>query len=193
MKRTFCLIEVDRVCYVRGDRGGLVTRFSNSVYLDGERHRNAHLVQLAGECDCLRSTPTVPVDNDCGSLFLERRQNAIVVGIEEADNLMKGLSPMMVPIHFCVDGRVTVAKICGKLHFRVLGVIPADKASDKPNNDHVPDAGVSYRRTHLPNRHFLAVRDTRCQKNHCGQNNESGELPMPTVLQCGFSRSTLAC
>src|ERR1700733_2879150 len=43
MKRTFCLIEIDRACYVRGELGGFVTRFSNRVYLDGERDRNAHL------------------------------------------------------------------------------------------------------------------------------------------------------
>ena len=44
MKRTFCLIEVDRGCHVRGDGGGLVSRFSNRVYLDGKRHRNTHPV-----------------------------------------------------------------------------------------------------------------------------------------------------
>src|SRR5260370_14598571 len=98
MKRTFCLIEVDCACYVRGDSRGLVTRFRNRVYLDGERHGNAHLVQLMGECDCLRSTPTVPVDNDCGSLFLEGVRKANVVGIEEAHNPVKHLSPMMVAI-----------------------------------------------------------------------------------------------
>src|ERR1700730_13354234 len=97
-----------------------------------------------GECDRLRSTPTVPVEDHRGSLFLNGRQNAIVVGIKETDNLMKGLSPMMVSIHFRMDSGVTVAKICGKLHFGVLCVVTADKASDKPNNDHVPHGGVSY-------------------------------------------------
>ena len=62
-----------------------------------------------------------------------------MVGIQEADNLLKGRSPMMVPIHFCVDCGVAVAKICGELHLGVLGVIPADKAADKPNDDNVPD------------------------------------------------------
>src|SRR5271168_4359707 len=149
MQRTFCLIEIDRACYVRGELGGLVTRFSNSVYLDGERDGNAHLPQLTGECNCLRSTPTVPVDDNCRSLFLEGREDAVVVGIEEAHDLTEGLSTMVIPEHFRMDEGVTVAKICGKLHFWMLCVIPTNKASNKPNDDHVSDAGSSYRRTHF--------------------------------------------
>src|SRR6266478_3407428 len=127
MKRACRLIEIDCACHVRGDRRGPVTRFGNRVYLDGERHRNIHLPQLAGECDCLRSTPTMPVDDNGRSLFLGRGEDAIVIGIEQAHNLMESLSPMVIPEYLRMDEWVTIAKIGGKLHFGVLCVIPANK------------------------------------------------------------------
>ena len=128
MKRAFCLVEVDGAGYVRGDCGFLVTRFGDRVYLDGERYRNINLPQLTCECDCLRSTPTVPVDDDGRLFFLDGREDAIVVGIEEAHDLMKGLSAMVIAEHFYMDGGVTVAKICGELHFGVLCVIATDES-----------------------------------------------------------------
>jgi hypothetical protein len=74
---------------------------------------------------------------------------------------------MMISEYFGMGEWVTVAKICGKLHFRVLCVLPANKASNKPNNDHVPDGGGSYCRTLFPKRYFLAMRDAS-RKNHRG-------------------------
>jgi hypothetical protein len=121
-----------------------VTGFRNRVYLDGERYRNTHLSQFAGEFDCLGGSPTVPVDDDCRSLFLERREDAIVVSIEKIHDLTESLSSMVIPEHFGMDGRVTVAKVCGELNFGVLCVIATDKAADKANDDHVPTGGVSH-------------------------------------------------
>jgi hypothetical protein len=47
--------------------------------------------------------------------------------------------------HFCVDARgVTFAKVCGKLDFRMVRIIAPDKASDKPNNDRLPDCNVRH-------------------------------------------------
>jgi hypothetical protein len=125
----------------------------------------------------------VSVDDDGRSLLLSGGENAIVVGIEEAHDLMESLSPMVIPEHFRMDGGVTVAKICGKLHFGVLCVIATNKASNKPDNDHVPEGGGSHRRRPLMGGYFLAMRVARCHKNHRGQNkNKSGDLPMPTIL-----------
>jgi len=112
--------------------------------------------------------------------FLTGREDTVPVGIQDADNLLKGRAPMMVPIHFCMDCGVAVAKIRGELHLRVLGVIPADKAADEPNDDHVPDCGIGNGRTYRANRHLLAARDARSHKNQCRvSKNESGELPVP--------------
>jgi hypothetical protein len=122
-----------------------VTRFGNRVDLDGECYRNTHLAQLAGEFDRLCSAPAVPVD-DNGSLHLfKRREGAIVVGIEEANDLMESFLSMVIPEHFRVDCGVAVAKICSELHFGVPCVIPADEAPNKSNNDHVPGSGGNYR------------------------------------------------
>ncbi|MGC1361349.1 MAG: hypothetical protein WA419_22800 [Silvibacterium sp.] len=146
-----------------------MTRFSNTVYLDGERHWDTHLPQLTGECDCLRSTPTVPVDDNCCSLFLDGREDAVVIGIEEAHDLMEGPSPMVISEYFSMDGGVPVAKICGKLHFGVFCVIPTNKASNKPNNDHVPGGGLRHRRMHFREWRSLSMRYARRYKRHRGQ------------------------
>src|SRR5207249_19791 len=101
--------------------------------------------------------------------------------------LMERVSPMVVPKYFRMDEWVTVAKIGGKLHFGMLCIILTNKASNKPDNDHVPDGGGSHRRTPFPERYFLAMRDTRCHKNHRDK-NKSGELPGPTILHARVLR-----
>jgi hypothetical protein len=145
-----------------------------------------------GECDCLGCSPTVPVEDDGGSLLLGGGENAIVVGIEEAHDLFERLSPMVIAKYFCMDEWVTVAKVCRKLHFGMLCVIPTNKASDKPDNDHVPDGGGSHRRTHFRRRHFLAMRDAR-DKNHRSQDkNMNSELPMSMARHANFSRFAIS-
>ncbi len=105
-----------------------------------------------------------------------------MVGIEEAHDLMKSFSAMVVPEYFCVDSGVTVAKICGELNFGVLRVIDTDKASDKSNDDHVPVGGGNYGRGDFMKRHLLGMRDVRCHKNHHGDDeNKRRELPMPMI------------
>ena len=68
-----------------------------------------------------------------------------MVGIEEAHDLIESFLSVVIPEHFRVDCGVAVAKICGELDFGVPCVIPADKAPDKANNDHVPDGGGNHR------------------------------------------------
>jgi hypothetical protein len=124
----------------------------------------------------------VPVDDDCGLLFLDRREDAIMVGVEEVHDLMEGLSAMVVPEDFCMNGGVAVAKVCGKLHFGVLCVIPTNKASNKPNDDRVSDGGDSDRKWDFPTGCSLALNDVRCHNNNRGQDKkERGELPVPRV------------
>jgi hypothetical protein len=106
-----------------------------------------------------------------------------VVGIEEANDLMERLSTVVIPEHFRMDEGVTVAKICGKLHLWMLCVIPTNEASNKPNDDHVPDGGSSHRRMRFLKGHFLATCDSRHHKSDRGQyKNERSELPMPAVF-----------
>lgn len=143
MKGAFCLIEVDSVDYVGGDCGGLVTRLADGVYLDGEGYWNFHLAQLAGEFDSLGGTPTVPVDDDGSLLSLGGREDAILIGIDEVHDVVKGLSAVVVSEYFYMDGGVTVAKICGELDFGMLCVFDTDKASDKPDDDYVSISGGS--------------------------------------------------
>ena len=116
-----------------------------------------------------------------------------MVGIEEADDLMEGLSSMVVAEHFRMDGGVTVAKVCGKLHFGMLCVVPTNKASDKPNDDHVAGGGDDHRRRYFPKRHLLAMYNDGCYKGHRGQDkNKSGEFPILIVSDASFSRSSSA-
>jgi hypothetical protein len=36
-------------------------------------------------------------------------------------------------------------KVGGELHLRVLRIVLADKASNEPNNDHLPTSGIGWR------------------------------------------------
>jgi hypothetical protein len=128
----------------------------------------------------------MPVDDNGRSLFLGRGEDAIVVRIEQAHDLMESLSPMVIPKYFRMDEWVTIAKIFGKLHFGVLCVIPANKSSHKPDNDNVPVGVASHHRRPFPKECFLAMRE--CHKNHSGQDkNKREDFPMPT-LHGDFSR-----
>jgi len=111
-----------------------------------------------------------------------------VVGIEQAHDLMQSFSPMVIPEYFRMDEWVTIAKICGKLHFGVLCILPANKASDKPDNDHVPNSGRGCHGTASWKEYFLALHDARRHKNHRAQNNMRTKLPTPTVLHGDFSQ-----
>src|SRR5664279_3968410 len=104
MNRAFRLIEIHRSHDIWRDAGVLVPRFRKSVYLDCERHRNGHLFQLMGEFDCFCRTPAVPIDDDHSLLFLEGREDAVVVGIEEEDNLVQRFSTMVISEYFRMDG-----------------------------------------------------------------------------------------
>jgi hypothetical protein len=133
------------------------------------------MFQLVSELDCFGGTPAVAIDDDRSLLFLGGREDAIVVGIEEAYDLSEGLSSVMIAVDFRMDGGVTVVKICGELHFWVLCVPGAYKASNKPNDDYVPGGGVGRRRIRL-----LGRCDARRQENKRGQDKSgSGGLPVP--------------
>ena len=131
----------DSAGYVRWDDGSTAARLGNRVYLDCECDGNPHFPECVGEGDCLRSTPTVPVDDDCRLPLFIGRQNPITVGVEHTNDLMKCLPSMMVPKHYSFDARVAIAKVGGELHLRVLRIVMEDKASNKPNNDHLPIGG----------------------------------------------------
>ena len=63
-----------------------------------------------------------------------------MVGVQEAQDLTESFLPIVVGKHFCIDTRgVTVAKVCGKLHFRMLRIIVFNKASNKSDNDRLAD------------------------------------------------------
>jgi hypothetical protein len=134
-----------------------VTRLADRVYLDGEGYRNFDLAQLAGEFDCLGGTPTVAVDDDGSLLSLDGREDAIVVGLDETQDVMDGLSPMVVSEYFYMDGGVTVAKIGGELYFGMLGVFDTDKASNKADDDHVSIGGGSCGGGGFPERQLLPM------------------------------------
>jgi hypothetical protein len=111
-----------------------------------------------------------------------------VICIDEAQNLVQRLSPMVIAEHFSMDQRVPIVQIRGKLDFRVLCVARANETADKPDNDYVPDGGYSHSRMLFPKRNFLAPRHTRHSNNCCGQNNERRRLPITMALHADFSQ-----
>src|SRR5258708_9597325 len=100
VKRTSSLIEIDSACNVRWDDGPLTTRLRNRIDLDCECNGNPHLLECVSECDCLRSAPTVPVNNDCRFPPFVGRENSISVRVEHPDHLTKSPPAMVVPKHY---------------------------------------------------------------------------------------------
>src|SRR5260370_16236328 len=166
MKRTSSLIEIDSAGHVRWDDGPPAARLRNGIYLDCECHGNPHRPECVGECDCLRSTPAVPVDNDCRFPLFVGGENPITVRVEHSHHLMKSLPSMVVTKHYSFDEGVAIAKVGGELHLRVLRIVLADKASNKPNNDHLPTNGPGRREIDPPDRD---LRVARCGQNSCVQ------------------------
>src|SRR5579862_5803166 len=117
----------------------LVAGFADGVDLDGEGDGNATAVQFAGEFGGLGGPRTAAVDDDGGRLFCERGEDAVVVGVEEADELMEGFSAVVIAKDFNVGGRVAVVKVCGELDFRVFRVAGADEASNETDDDGIVD------------------------------------------------------
>lgn len=115
----------------------LVAGFGDGVDLDGEGDWNAAAVQLASEFGGFGCSPTVAVEDDGSLLFFEGGEDAVVVGVEEAYELMEGFSTVMIAEDFGMNGGVTVAKVCGELDFGVLRVVAANEASDKAYDDGV--------------------------------------------------------
>jgi hypothetical protein len=142
------LIEVDGSGDVWGDGGRFVEGFADGVDLDGEGYGNAHLVEIPGEGDGFGGAPTVAVDDNGGLLFFEGGEDAVVVGVEELEDVVQSCLPVVIAEDFGVDGGVTVAEVSGELDFGVLGVVTADEPADKANDDDVA-GGWSERRRSL--------------------------------------------
>ena len=113
------------------------------------------------ERDRLRSTPAVPVDNDRRFPLFVGREDPITVRVEHSHHLLKGLPSMVVPKHYSFDERVATAKVGGELHLRVLRIVLADKASNKPNNDHLSTRG--------PGRREMVPRGRDLRGARCGE------------------------
>ena len=103
MKEALRLKEIDGADDVGRDCRGFVKRFADCVDLDGERDGNLHLPQLAGERGGLSSAPALAIDDDCGAVLLKGRDGAVMVGVEEALDVVQGFSSLMISEDFGVD------------------------------------------------------------------------------------------
>lgn len=92
---------------------------------------------------------------------------------------------MVVPKPYSFDERVATANVGGELHLRVLRIVLADKASNKPDNDHLPTGG--------PGRREIDPRDRDLRGAWCGENrgcqdqSQHSKFPMLKVLSSRFS------
>jgi hypothetical protein len=163
MKRTSSLREIDSACHVRWNDGSLAARLRNRIYLDCECHGNAHLPECVGECDCLRSTPAVPIDNDSRFPLFARRESPSPSESSIRTTLMKSLPSMVVFERYSFCERVAMAKVGCELHLRVLRIVLADKASNKPNNDRLPAHWRAWAARNGHSRSRLARRPVRAK------------------------------
>src|SRR5215471_8658428 len=71
MNEASCLVEVDEIPNVGRNYCIVVTWFMDAVHQYCEGHRNVQSAQVTSQCHCLRSAPTVAIDNDFGLFLFE--------------------------------------------------------------------------------------------------------------------------
>lgn len=84
----------------------------------------------------LRCSPTVSVEDDAGALLFGEGQRAIVIYVEQLQDLVEGDLSVVVLEDLCVDSDgVVQTKTHGYLDFAVNGVGLLDATSEKPDHD----------------------------------------------------------
>ena len=91
MKQAAGLIKIDRMGDVRGDADISLARFGNTIHLDGEQHRDMLPLQRVRQQHGLRSTPAVSKDDDSRLPSLQRREDAVTVRVQKAENVAESL------------------------------------------------------------------------------------------------------
>ena len=100
-------------------------------------------LQRAGQENSLRSTPAVPKNDDSRLASLERGEDAVTVGVQEAEEVAEGLLSGVIAEYLYIDSRgITVAQLRGKLHFGMLGIVVPHEAANEPDNDHFVEGRV---------------------------------------------------
>ena len=130
------LVKIGGLFDVGGDERIVFADFGDAVDLNGEEHRDAVGLQLAGESDRFGAAPAVAVDDDAGALFFFGREFAVVVGVEKTQNFLVGLFAAMVFKNFHVNlRRVFLAEALGELDAAVDGIVVADETADEADDD----------------------------------------------------------
>ena len=89
----------------------------------------------------------MPIDDDFCVRFFRRRWIADSTAVEETQDFMKGLFPVMIGKHLGMHlGAIMVSKILGKLHFRMALVIGPGISAHKSNDNDLCSFGGSVNR-----------------------------------------------
>jgi len=136
VEQAVSLVEVDRPGHIHGNHPVILPWLSNAIDLNGKQHRNAFPLQLAGQRNHRRPTPTVSEqDNARATLFLVRKV-PVLVGIQPAEN--GSMRRLPLPVSKGSDTemiRVRSPQLLRQLYLGMAGIIMVDESADETNDD----------------------------------------------------------
>jgi hypothetical protein len=116
--------------------GIVLPQFGDAIHLHCEQNRHAFAAQVPGQCNNCRRSPTVAEEDDAGPSSFFRRQNAIVIGVEQSNDAIEGLSSMAIfknaDIGVFGDGSLDLPR---ELNRAVVRIVMVDESSDKADHD----------------------------------------------------------
>jgi hypothetical protein len=136
MNQPVGLVEVDGLRDIGRNDGIVLTDFGDAIHLHRQQHRDALALQIASQSDRCGGSPTVTEKDDSSIPSFRVGQNAVVIGIEQPDN--GTVCTLPVTVFKRLDGdarRIGFAEPLSQFDWPVMGIIVADKSTNKTNND----------------------------------------------------------
>ena len=183
------LVKVHGLGDVGRNDGIVLPDFGDAIHLHGQHNRNAFAPQVAGQQHRRGCSPAVAEENDAGPSFFFRGKNAVVIGVEQAEDGVVGLFPATVlkNPHISIFGNSSL-DLLRELNRAVVRVVMADKSA------HEADHNVRRSRSAFgpERRHPLAARELRHSRE---QNRETrrAKREIERTGAYGFLRNQMIC
>ena len=136
MNQPVGLVEVDGLRDIGRNDGIVLADFGDAIHLHRQQHRDVLPLQIASQGNYSGGSPTVTEKDDSSISFFRVGQNAVVIGIEQPDNGTVSTLPVTVFKRLNGDARgIGFAQPLSQFDWPVMGIIVADKSTNKTNND----------------------------------------------------------
>src|ERR1700731_3444939 len=136
MNQPVGLVEVDGLRDIGRDDGIVLADFGDAIHLHRQQHRDVLPRQIASQGNYSGGSPTMTEKDDSSTPSFRVGQNAVVIGIEQPDNGTVSVFP--VTVFKGLDGdarRIGFAEPLSQFDWPVMGIIVADKSTNKTNDD----------------------------------------------------------